>query len=294
MSGQDSGTPSGVIVLGAGGRLGRILRRVWSSGQVAGRDITWVSRNPISSISTEKSVIWGPGASVAELPRGASVLALWGVTPGPGRDLDANVSLALDAQRLARRIGADRVLHCSSSAIYAPDARPQDETAPPAPPNAYGRAKREMEQALLARRGALPDDPRACVMRLTNIGAADSLFGSLDSGAPMVIDQFADGTGPARSYLAPLDLAAALRVLLTYPLEDLPALINLAGPAPVAMADLARTAGRAFDWRPAPAGAMPMVNLDTTLQTRLIGPLPDSADPQALIRQWQEFGEPAA
>ena len=271
-----------------------MLRRIWRNGPADGREVIWIARGNAAPISDENLVNWAPGAPLPALPAGACIAALWGVTPGPGRRLAENVDLALAAQRLARRISADRVIHCSSSAIYAARPEPQDETARPAPANAYGAAKLAMEQALHIRARALSGEPATCVLRLTNVAGADSLFAALDGSAPVVLDRFADGTAPARSYLAPADLAAVLLGLADCPVAELPALLNVAGPAPVAMDVLLRTAGRPFDWRPAPDTALASVHLDTCRLTGLFGSLPDSADAMTLIRQWREFGEPAA
>ena len=120
---------------------------------------------------------------------------------------------------------------------------------------------------------------------------ADQLFGNLGAGDnPIRLHRFASGAGPMRSYVAPMDLARVILELSALPPQALPPVLNLTGPAPVAMADLVRAAGRGLDWVAAPDGALPMMHLSDALLKSLAQPLAQSSDPVEMVRQWRQFG----
>ena len=114
------------LVLGASGRVGRLLRAVWAATPPAGRAFTHVMRKDFGG---NGEVLWRPGMPLADLPAADAVIALWGAVPAKGARLADNVFLARQAVDIARAIGADRVLHCSSAAVYAPSAQALSEDA---------------------------------------------------------------------------------------------------------------------------------------------------------------------
>lgn len=273
-----SASPRVLLIPGATGKLGRLMERAWERAQVTGWRPVWIGRQAAAGVD----VVWQAGNPA---PCDAdAVLALWGVVPGGG-DLEDNSALARAAMALGRDSGAARVLHCSSSAVYGPGARLSENT-PCAPANAYGAAKLAME-AVIAEE-ARETGPPACALRLANVVGADSLFAALGSEAPMVIDRFADGHGPRRSYATPSCIWRAVTTLLQA--ETLPGVINVATPAPVGMDALALAAGRAFDWRDAPEGALAEVALDTGLLQGMSG---DTAPvtPKEMIAEWRGLKE---
>ncbi|MGY9045966.1 MAG: NAD-dependent epimerase/dehydratase family protein [Rhodobacterales bacterium] len=274
-----------VLVLGASGKVGRLVRAVW---EAAGEGLTVVPVVRRDS-GLEGQVIWSPGAPLDGLPHVDVVLALWGVCPGPGGDLAANSALALSAAEIARATGADRVLHCSSAAVYAPGPEPLSEDMTPRPPSAYGVAKLEMELALADDMARHPQGPRAVWLRIGNVAGADSLFGAMMRSGDVHLDRFDDGAGPERSYIAPSDLAHVLARLATVPTSDLPARLNLAAPLPTAMEAIARAAGRRVIWCHAPAGAVRRVALDTTRLTTLCPLQPETARPEHLVSDWMRY-----
>lgn len=264
-------TPRTLLIPGANGRLGRLLHRAWGRAPLPGWRPVWCARAPGPGID----VVWSPGD-----PRPCkadAVLALWGVVPGQG-ELDDNSMLARAAMDLGRQAGAARVLHCSSAAVYGPGSRLHEGMAC-TPSNAYGAAKLAMEAVI-----ADESEPEACALRLANVAGADSLFRSLQSGAPMVIDRFADGQGPRRSYATPSGILRAVSALLRA--ETLPDVINVALPGTVGMDALTLAAGRAFDWQDAPDGALAEVVLDTQALQALTGDS-TAADPAAIITEWE-------
>ena len=274
-----------ILVLGGSGKLAQVLRKTWQATPSGQPVFHWQFRENTPA----GDVLWKPGTPPpADLPDIAAILALWGVTPGPGRDLAENRRLALTAMALGQSLGAERVLHCSSAAVYPPGPEPLGEAAAGGDVNLYGQAKLDMEAALSDWVRANPQGPSSCAMRIANVGGADSLFSTLGREPDRVpLDRFADGTGPRRSYISPNALARAIMALLTCRLDMLPTEINLAVQPPLAMADIARAAGRNIDWRDAPPTAAPMVHLDTTRLSRLIA-LP-AETPSDLIAQWRSM-----
>lgn len=262
-----------LLVLGGNGRLARMLRQIWRDAPLDGWAPVWCGRRSDPGIDA----VWSPGDPPPCLAD--AVLALWGVVPGKG-DLGDNTRLALAAMALGRESGAKRVLHCSSAAVYGP-GRILHESSPCMPENTYGAAKLAMEAAISAESA-----PAACVMRLANVVGADSLFRSLSSNAPMVLDRFADQQGPRRSYAAPSHILCAIASLLK--VNPLPRVINVALPGAVGMDDLAQAAGREFDWRVAPEGALAEVVMDTRRLQALTGEAAQASAP-AIIAEWRRL-----
>lgn len=272
-----------VLVTGATGKLGGILLSHWRDAPVPGLELVPVSRD--GTVGTA----WAPGAPCSALGRADAVLALWGVTAGGSDALAANAELAVAAMELAREVGAGRVLHCSSAAVYPPSPEPSDETVTPDPPGAYGTAKLEMERTIAAWQAAHPGGPRASCMRIANVAGADSLFASLGRGDVVTLDRFPDGQGPRRSYVAGADLARACVALLDCPADRLPPVVNICGQTPVAMEGIVRAAGRDLTWRPAPEGAVPEVALSAGFITALGAGPRESDTPEALVSDWRRL-----
>ncbi len=279
-----------ILVLGSTGKLGVFLRRLWSQPHRSQRVGAWVARTPADTGMTR----WTPGDDPSILPPADTLVALWGVTAGDDYALLMNTTLAIAALDLATAIGARRVLHCSSAAVYPGGPTPAAETDGPLNPHsAYGRSKRAMEQAIAAWSTAHPDGPRSCVMRLANVAGADQLFAAMDRATPLTLDRFPDGSGPRRSYIAPSDLGDVILALADAPLETLPPIVNVTGPSVVPMDDLLRAAGCPFEWRPAPDGALPVMALSDERLCQFVPPLTRSASADALIKDWQSLKGPA-
>ncbi|WP_425459522.1 NAD-dependent epimerase/dehydratase family protein [Histidinibacterium lentulum] len=236
------------LLLGATGRVGRMLRRHWAGAPPEGVHLVAQSRR-----AGEGCLEWDPLDPDPPV-RADVVLAFAGVVPAPGADLSLNVALGRGAVETARRIGARRVLLASSSAVYGP-GRAVAETAPCRPVNAYGAAKLEMEEAVA---GA---EVETVCLRIGNVAWADSLLGGMAPGREVLLDRFTDGGGPMRSYIGPRELARVLESLARAE-APLPPLLNVAAPEPVAMEALLEAAGAAWRWQEAPASAVQWVTLD--------------------------------
>jgi len=290
-SGADPTAPA-ILVLGAAGRIGGLLRRDWPTLLPAGADLRWQARRrPDDYAANDAWHILAPLEDPAALAQAAegtdTILCLAGVTPGHGGDLGDNARLAEAAIRAAQastRVSdrKTRVLLASSAAVYGNQPGVLSEEAPLHPANPYGVAKAEMEAQAL-RLGA-EAGVAVTALRIGNIAGLDAILGGWRPG--FQLDCFVDGTTPRRSYIGVRMLAQVLAALVQRP--DLPEVLNLAQPGPVAMGDLLHAAGLDFSLRPAPDTAIPEVALEVT---RLAGLLPPdmplpAADPAQLVAEW--------
>lgn len=249
--------PLTVLILGGSGKIGQLLRRVWSLAPPENTTLVWQNRR-----AGAEDVQFECGDDPARFGSVDAILSLWGGVV----DLPANTRLAQEAQRIGAACGADRVLHFSSIAAYDPRTNGAlKETAPLGNPAAYGAAKSDMERALTAEH-----TPQPCCLRIGSVAGAESLAAAMASGAEITLDQFPDGGSALRSYIAPTDLADVLLRLCRIPLTELPTALNIGAPHPVRMSALLDSAGRTFHWRAAPDGAREIAILDTALLQSLV------------------------
>jgi hypothetical protein len=228
---------------------------VWQTRDGAGGTLAWDILN----------------APPPPLPAFGGVIVLAGVTQGTAAELDLNTPLAQAGADLAAARGVP-VLLASTQAVYGVQPGLLSEAVPPDPRNAYSHAKLAMERAVAA--------PHVTSLRIGNVAGCDALTAAVACGA-VTLDRFEDGQGPRRAMIGPADLAHVLLALLAAPTR--PAVLNVARPGLVAMADMLNVAGIRFDWRPAPQGALPELALDVTL-LQGICPLP-TADATAMVQQ---------
>lgn len=273
------------VVLGATGRIGQLMQlappkglhlrlqaRQLQDGHVrAGGD--WHILDPLAD----------PQA-LARLAKGAeALLCLAGPVPGRGpagaADMDDHIRLGEAAVRAGAAAGC-RVLLASSAAVYGAQGGLLDEAAPLQPANAYGAAKAEMERRCAAL-GADLGVP-VCALRIGNIAGLDAILGGWREG--FVLDRFADGSSPRRSYIGVQALAQVLGALLAQPV--LPPVLNAAQPGAVEMAALLQAAGKPFGTRPAPAAAIAQVALDTNRLQALLPFALAPAEPAQMAAEW--------
>ncbi len=283
-----------LVVTGAGGRLGRVLRQAWAVPP-EGLVPLWQSRRPRGP----DWIAWGalPGRGL----EGGVMVHLAGATPTGGGDAAAAPDLALAALAAAREAGLAHVFLASSAAVYGVPgaAGPVPEDAPLAAAAPYGAGKRAMEDA--ARRwhaAAGAGAPGVTSLRIGNVAGTDALadaVGRAGAGAPLVLDRFPDGATPRRSYVGPESLAAVLAALARAAAAGraLPEALNLAAPGPGvemgALLDALGAAGRPVPvvHRPAGPGALRALVLDTD-RLQALAPLPAAAGtPAALAAEWR-------
>ena len=267
-----------VLVLGATGRIGRVLRQCWA-GQ---GDILWQSRRPQEGAGwAVVSPLDDPGA-LRDAASGRQILCLAGSVPSRGGPMDDNIRL-VEAALQSADPGA-RVLLTSSAAVYGAGSGPLPETSALAPANGYGRAKAAREAA--AARLAAARGVRACALRIGNIAGLDAALGGWHPG--FRLDSFPDGATPRRSYIGLCTLARVLAALLNAP--ELPPVLNVAAPGTIEMGELLNAAGCECRLRPAPQEAIARVELDVRLLTALLPEgLLSAADAAAMVREWSSL-----
>ncbi|MCX7566010.1 NAD-dependent epimerase/dehydratase family protein [Sulfitobacter sp. F26169L] len=269
-------TDSRVLLLGAGGRLGRMLFAHWPQP----RQLIGQSRQNINGF-----LKFDPLADSAALKSAAAqaqtVICLSGVTPAhavaTGDGMHLNTDLALAAIDAAP--AETRVFVASSAAVYGAAYGPLCEDGPVAPLSAYGHAKRAMEEVALARGAG-----RICVLRIGNVAGADAILGGWRDG--MALDQLPDGGTPRRSYIGPQTLARVIHTLCMA--KDVPDIINIAAPGVIEMGALLDAAGLA--WAPrAPQGpVIGEVALDTRRLEALYSFSEDECTAQGMVAQWNK------
>lgn len=275
--------PLRVLVLGATGRVGRMLRRAWDIAPPAGLVPLYQGRRAADTVD----VLWDPLGGALPDGRFDRVLSLLGVVPGPGADLSQNVALGRAALRATQAVGARHVLLASSSAVYGTAlerAYREDDT--PAPEAPYGAAKLEMERAC----AAAPDGPGVTMLRIGNVAGADALLLNVARGGAMRLHRFADGGGPVRSYIGPKSLARVLETLLRA--DALPGALNIASPVPVTMQALLEAGTTPFEWAPAPASAVQHITLDCHALAARHAFDKDASTPRHMLAEWQEVKDP--
>lgn len=269
-----------LLILGATGRVGQMLRRYWAAHPPQDLDLVYQSRCPIDG-----HVSYQLGDDPACFGPINRVLSLWGVTSGGDAALSANTTLALEAQRIAAACGVNHVLHASSIAVYTPSEQPHCETDPTTAANAYGAAKLAMEQALATATG-----PKTTALRIGSVAGAESLAAAVHNGGKITLDRFASGHGPERSYIGPADLAEVLTALCHLPPASLPMKLNVGAHRPTRMETLLSAGGWTHGWRDAPDTARERATLDTSLLRSLVN-LPDhTGNPDEIAAQWRRWG----
>ncbi|KIC33913.1 NAD-dependent epimerase/dehydratase family protein [Leisingera sp. ANG-M7] len=273
-----------VLVLGATGRIGRLLQLC----PPAGLDLRLQTRREPSRNGTGNMAgdwhIFDPLAEPAALARAAAgagaILCLAGPVPGRGAGgMADHIHLGEAAVRAGASAGC-RVLLASSAAVYGAASGLLEEDAALQPASAYGEAKAEME----ARAAALGADLRVpvCALRVGNIAGFDAALGGWRPG--FSLDVFAGGATPRRSYCGVQSLAQVLGALLQAP--ALPPALNVAQPGTVEMGALLQAAGLGFSARPAPPAAIPEVALDVSRLQALLPAKLAAADPGAMAAEW--------
>lgn len=201
--------PAAVLVVGAGGRLGRALARAdWPDG-LSPVLATRADLDALDPVAVETAL---------ERHRPAVVLnaAAWTDVDGAERQPQAARRLNRDlpavlAAACARR--GSRLLHVSTDYVFDGAAgRPYVETDTPRPLGAYGRTKWEGEQAILA---AAPD---AVIVRTAWLVGPDrpgfltAILDQADAGADLCVVEDLHGSPTSTDSLAAALVAVAARL----------------------------------------------------------------------------------
>lgn len=274
--------PPRILILGASGRLGTMLRL---SPEARGLHQIWQFRSsPSEKVHFGESIVFDPMDGAPRMAPVDMVLCLSGIVPGKG-PMSLNSELALAAVECARALQAKHILLPSSAAVYGPAKITLTEQLKPYPQTAYGKAKLDMENQALAR--AEHHGLKATVLRIGNVAGADAL---LDQNKPWrMLDRFDSGTGPVRSYIGPRAFGLILYALIRHSCSGtpLPTRLNLALRGGVAMAELCDAAQLDKRWQDAPSNAIESVVLDVTCLAKLVDvPI---ADAKAIVTDWQVY-----
>jgi nucleoside-diphosphate-sugar epimerase len=269
-----------VLVLGATGRIGHILRFFWPTQD----DLVLHSRQARPGF-----VHFQPAEMredvLDQLPPIRAVICLSGVTrAGVTQDLSDNTAMAIAAVRLGKALGARRVFCASSAAVYGRAVGQAEETQPCTPISDYGRAKQRMEEQALAL--STGSHQPTTMLRIGNVAGADAILEGWHEG--MVLDQFLNKKTPIRSYIGPAKLARTLHVLTLS--ENLPDVLNIAAPLPVEMGTLLDAAGLPWQPRIAQAGAIESVHLSTKRLEEHMDFAPKDSEAATMVKEWKEMG----
>ena len=260
------------VVLGASGRLARLIRPFWQ-----GRPVTWVSRTPGPGYLVV-DMLNDPSGLAAAFSGAETVICLAGVTPAPDAEYGDNLRLAQACLGAAQTANAGHVMLTSSAAVYGIRSGALHEDAEVRPASEYGISKLAMEQM-----AATHPHPSTC-LRIGNVAGADAALGGWREGAQM--DQLPDGSTPARSYIGPATLARVLQALAQTP--NLPTNLNLAAPGSLQMGALLDAAEKPFAYRPATKATIANVTLDTRRLETLVPFSPDDSSATQMVAEWKQ------
>ncbi|MEZ5799107.1 MAG: NAD-dependent epimerase/dehydratase family protein [Paracoccaceae bacterium] len=264
-----------MVVTGAGGKLGRLLRAAWREAPPAGVRPIWAGRG--QCVDLHWDLLQDPPP---RLPPGCQVLHLAGVVRGDDPALARNLAMVDPLLQVCRDAQVTRLFFASTAAVYRPGIRPGREDDVAAPVSAYGRSKLAAEERLLRQ-----DAIAVTALRIGNVAGADALLGRRPEGAEIVLDPVArQPDGPLRSWLGGLHLADILPRLLQMP--DLPPRLNLAVGPPFGMADLLRASGLPWRFGPPNPAVIPVAVMDTQRLSRLLPPMETTARQLAEQAAW--------
>ena len=256
-------TEGGPLVLGASGKVGKLLYSLWVKGlwQINGTPV-WQYRSVPNDIRAAGHRVWESEINHSVVPPDGigSVICLAGIVAGSQDELQFNTDIALSAKEIARKAGNVPLLVASSQAVYGSGVCAMSEDTSCAPLSPYGISKFNMERELRSY-------DKTCCLRLGNIAGADQLFSSIEKGH-VVMDKFLNGEGPQRAYIGPRYFCDVLANLLMQ--RELPPVLNVAEPGLKRMEDILSYLGTRWTWRKASSDALYRLELDLSLLDSLI------------------------
>ncbi|MBX7460388.1 NAD-dependent epimerase/dehydratase family protein [Qipengyuania huizhouensis] len=287
-----------IVLVGASGRVGQLVSVAWQQQNFQSPQFVRQFRGE-GVANKPDQLSWDPMEGSGALRDWtetygeiSAMIVLAGTTPRTGQDLSLNATIADRCIVASRDAEVPRVLMASSSAVYGIGGNngPILESSICKPLGAYGEAKLEMERVCIEWRQRGVD---VSCLRIGNVAGADALLLNLieaDEGAPVMIDIYDDGMGPIRSYLGPESLANVLSALATSS-RSLPSVINIAAPAPIAMEELANSAGHLWAPRYVADNSTQRIVLDCSLLGEFYSFSSEECKPAEMVRQWKNVLE---
>lgn len=277
-----------VLITGAAGGLGQIVRAAWADRKPHGLHPIWSVRAAPDTDFLQWDILSDPAPT---LPKGCIILHFAGQLRGNASTLAANAKMALLVCGAAKAAGVKHVFFASSAAIYGPSDVDLSEVHPPDPRSDYGRAKLDMERDVLCwAQRAGQDGPGITCLRIGNVLGADALFGQAKAGHEIVLDAVPGQTGgPMRSYIGPGEFAQVLARLVRQVAAnaDMPKILNVATPGAVFMADLLSAGNFPFRFGPVNHAVFPKVSLSTARLAALV-PLGAMRAPE-MVQEWRQL-----
>ena len=271
-----------VVLLGASGKLGQMLRQMWPVPD----DLVCHSRYERPGF-VSFDLCRDLDAARKHLERARAVVCLSGVTPRhssqSGDAFSLNTDLALAAVHAAHDAGVGRVFLVSSASVYGRAGGVLHESGRCKPLSDYGRAKLDMENAGL--KEATEIGQQTTVLRIGNVAGADSILGGWT--ADMAIDQLSDGRTPRRSYIGPETLANVVCRLTQ--VVGLPNIMNVAAPGTVEMGRLLDAADLPWVPRKAAKNVIEDVELSTGRLERHVRGGAQISTATGLVAEWRRF-----
>lgn len=254
---MDQHTTPTILITGATGRVGTLLRAAWACDPPTGFVPLWQTRRTAQDGWFRWDMLAEPCPPFSPAPE--VIVNFAGVTGAHSDRLWQNTALARAAHCAARQFRCRHLFLMSSAAVYGActDDTPHDERSPLCPATPYGKAKVAMEHAA-------QHWPGTTCLRIANILGADSL---LSSAQPeILLDPVPTSrAGPIRSWIGPVTFAQILAGLILAALggQTLPRTLNIAQSPALPMSTLLDAAARPWRYGPAQAGTIANVTLAT-------------------------------
>jgi nucleoside-diphosphate-sugar epimerase len=242
-----------LLVTGADGRVGRLLRSVWCRNPPDLVRLVWTSRHT----GPWRDLLAGP---LDPAPDHCIILHLAAALSPVAAAAQRSVAMAHAVATAARQGRAKHILFASSMAVYAPTDTDSHEMSDLRAPTRYGRAKCDAEWICRQAAGGVP----VTALRLGNVLGADALTATARKGRRVWLDPVLDRAGgPLRSWIAPMELARVLGGLIDNICngESLPDVLNVASPGPVAMGDILDAMGTDWHYGPPSLATRPRVTM---------------------------------
>ena len=261
-----------VVILGASGRLGGLIRPFWQN-----MNTIWQSRSLQQGFKS-LDILKDPDGLATLLSGSTAVMCLAGVTPSSTNGtLEQNALLAEACLNAAKVAKVGRVFLTSTAAVYGKQTNVLDERCPVQPLSDYARAKIAMEGV------ASRHDQVSTVLRIGNVAGADAILGNWYP--EMEIEQLEDSTTPKRSYVGPATLSRILMELTMC--QTLPPILNVAAPESIHMNELLDSAGLYYTKKLASDQTIAEVTLNTKLLQQYVAFTQKDSQPSTMVTEWK-------